>query len=71
MSRYWVFGRRRYADPLEQQGALEAPDEDSARREAHSRFPGEWVELVLVPESEVHWVLGPEREAQGVAGQVD
>ncbi len=71
MTRYWVFGRRSYADPLEHRGALEAPDREWARQEACGRFPGPWVELVLVPEADVHWVLGPEREAHGVAGQVD
>lgn len=71
MTRYWVFGRNCYPDPLEHRGALEAPDHESARQQARARFPGEWVELVLVPEPDVHWVLGPEREAHGVARQVD
>lgn len=55
MSRYLVFGRTAYADPLTQRGELDAPGDprDAARRQ----FGEDWVELSLVPEAAVHWIL--------------
>ena len=62
---YLVFGRRSYPEPLEQQGALQAPDAEAARGVVLTRFPGPWVELVLVPAQDASWVLGPETELEG------
>lgn len=63
--RYLVFGRKGYPQPLEAQGTLDAPDLGSARWEAARRFGGGWVELVLIPLDQVHWVLPP----RGAAGE--
>jgi hypothetical protein len=53
-----VLGRTAYPDPLEHQGTVEAPDDAAAAAAALERFGDRWVELVLVPERAVHWVLG-------------
>ena len=58
MERYRVLGRTAYAEPLEHQGMLEAADDEAAARAALERYGDRWVELVLVPERAVHWVLG-------------
>ena len=58
MERYRVLGRTAYAEPLEHQGTLEAADDAAAAQAALERFGDRWVELVLVPERAVHWVLG-------------
>ncbi len=57
MARYLVFGRKEYPEPLRQQGTLEANDGALAREEALRAYGRDWVELVLVPEAEVRWVL--------------
>ncbi len=69
-----MFGRKSYPEPLTEQGALDAPDPDSARRQAQARFGEGWVELVLVPVEEVHWVVRPgtgQVEEGRVASRVD
>ena len=55
MSRYLVFARERYAEPLELQGDLEAADDDAARAAAPDdpRF----IEIQLVPDEEIRWVV--------------
>ena len=58
MERYRVLGRTAYAEPLEHQGVLEAADDAAAAAAALERFGDRWVELALVPERAVHWVLG-------------
>ena len=58
MERYRVLGRSAYPEPLEHQGTVEAPDAAAAAAAALERFGDRWVELVLVPERAVHWVLG-------------
>jgi hypothetical protein len=55
VERYRVLGRTAYPEPLEHQGTVEAPDDRAAALE---RFGDRWVELVLVPERAVHWVIG-------------
>jgi hypothetical protein len=67
---YLVFGRQSYAEPLEQRGTLQAADREEARRRARERFGDGWVELVLVPQEEAHWVLGapPAAEEAGRVG---
>jgi hypothetical protein len=58
VERYRVLGRTAYPEPLEQQGVLEAADDAAAAAAALERFGDGWVELVLVPDRAVHWVLG-------------
>jgi hypothetical protein len=58
VERYRVLGRTAYAEPLEHQGVLEAADDAAAAAAALERYGDRWVELVLVPERAVHWVLG-------------
>ena len=58
MERYRVLGRTAYPEPLEHQGMVEAADDDTAAAAALERFGDGWVELVLVPERAVHWVVG-------------
>jgi hypothetical protein len=58
VERYRVLGRTAYPEPLEHQGTVEAPDDDTAATAALDRFGDGWVELVLVPERAVHWVVG-------------
>ena len=63
MERYRVLGRTAYPEPLAHQGMVEAADDAAAAQAALDRFGRRWVELVLVPERAVHWVLGPHGEA--------
>lgn len=58
MERYRVLGRTAYPEPLEDQGMVEAADDRAAASAALDRFGDRWVELVLVPERAVHWVIG-------------
>lgn len=55
MSRYLVFARERYEEPLELQGDLEADGDDAARAAApdDSRF----IEIQLVPDEAIRWVV--------------
>jgi hypothetical protein len=57
-----VFGRTEYAQPLEQVGAVEE-DED-----VRAAFPGEWVELVVIPETEIHWIVRSGKEVDRERG---
>ena len=58
MERYRVLGRTSYPEPLELQGTVEADGDTAAAAAALDRFGDRWVELVLLPERAVHWVLG-------------
>ena len=58
MERYRVLGRTAYPEPLELQGTVEAADDGGAAEAALDRFGDRWVELVLVPDRAVHWVIG-------------
>jgi hypothetical protein len=60
MERYRVFGRTTYPEPLEFQGMVTAADDAAAATLALERYGRGWVELVLVPERSIQWVLGPE-----------
>ena len=55
MSRYLVFARTKYEEPLELQGDLEAPDDEAAREAApdDERF----IEIQLVPDEAIRWVV--------------
>ena len=61
---YRVFGRAGYEDPLRELGALAAADAERARSDSFERFGQGLIELSLVPETEVVWVLR-EREEDG------
>jgi 1,2-phenylacetyl-CoA epoxidase PaaB subunit len=63
MDNYLVFARTEYDEPLEHRGALEAADDEEAKKIAIERFGEEWLELVLIPQREIHWV---QREEAGV-----
>jgi hypothetical protein len=67
VERYRVLGRTAYPDPLELQGVVDAADDAAAAAAALDRFGDRWVELVLLPERAVHWVLGPPA-AEGEGG---
>ena len=58
MERYRVLGRSAYPEPLELQGTVEAADAAAAAAAALDRFGDRWVELVVLPERAVHWVIG-------------
>jgi hypothetical protein len=55
VSRYLVFARERYEEPLELRGDLEAADDDAAREAApaDTRF----IEIQLVPDDAIRWVV--------------
>ena len=55
MSRYLVFAREQYAEPLELQGDVEAADDEAARAAApdDARF----IEIQLVPDDQIRWVV--------------
>lgn len=57
MPRWIVFGRTEYAEPLREHGMVDAVDQDEAARRALERYGGGWVELSLVPEGAMRWVL--------------
>jgi hypothetical protein len=55
VSRYLVFARERYDEPLELHGDLEADGDDAARAAApdDERF----IEIQLVPDEAIRWVV--------------
>ena len=55
MSRYLVFARSRYEEPLELHGDLEADDDDAAAAAAPD--DEELIEIQLVPEAAIRWVV--------------
>jgi 1,2-phenylacetyl-CoA epoxidase PaaB subunit len=59
MPRYLIFARTRYEDPLALEGDLEAQDAQDAARAARAEFGQGSVEVQLVPEDAVRWVIRP------------
>jgi 1,2-phenylacetyl-CoA epoxidase PaaB subunit len=57
MSDYLVFARTEYSEPIEHQGNIQAADDEEAKKVAVERFGEQWLELVLIPERDVHWVM--------------
>ena len=55
MSRYLVFARSRYEEPLELHGDLEADDDEAAAAAAPD--DKELIEIQLVPEAAIRWVV--------------
>jgi hypothetical protein len=56
--RYFVFARREYDKPVARQAVIEADDATGACAQARVRF-GDWLEVRLVPEASVQWIVGP------------
>jgi hypothetical protein len=56
--RYLVFARRKYDKPVARQGVITADDADAAGAQARERF-GDCLEVRLVPEESVQWIIGP------------
>ena len=55
-----VFARRKYADPLYQVGTVTADDPEMAEVFARSIYDEHpWIEMVIVPRSEVRTVIVP------------
>ena len=57
-------GRSEYREPVEHEGSRQAGDGGERRRLVGERLGEEWVELVLVPEREIHWVMKKEAEVE-------
>ena len=64
MNDYLVFARTEYSEPVEHKGSLQAADHEEAKERAVERFGEEWIELVLAPEAEIHWVMKKEAEVE-------
>ena len=60
MNDYLVFARTEYSEPVEHQGQIQAADDEEAKKVALEQFGERWLELVLVPERDVHWVMKKE-----------
>lgn len=56
--RFFVFARREYDQPVARRAAIEAPDAEAAAEQAREGF-GDWLEVRLVPEASVRWIIGP------------
>lgn len=63
--RYMAFARSSYEEPLAYRGELEAEDPPTAQQLAFDRFGIDWVELSLVPEAAVRWILRSDKQPQG------
>jgi 1,2-phenylacetyl-CoA epoxidase PaaB subunit len=63
MERYLVFARAEYDKPLEHRGDVEAPGDDEAAKLARERYGEEWLEMSLVPVSQVYWAEREEEDA--------
>lgn len=72
MRRYLIFARKRYEEPLELEGDLEAADDAAATEASRLELGGDgWIEIQLVPEAEIRWIVGSaaattEKEAERV-----
>lgn len=60
MNDYMVFARTDYSEPVEHRGNIQATDDERAKKVAVERFGEDWLELVLVPERDVHWAIRKE-----------
>ena len=67
MDDYLIFARTEYSEPLEHQGNIQAADDEEAKKLALERFGEQWLELVLVPERDVHWVMRKEEAEVGTS----
>jgi hypothetical protein len=60
MDDYLIFARTEYSEPVEYQGNIQAADDEEAKKLTLERFGEKWLELVLVPERDVRWVMRKE-----------
>jgi 1,2-phenylacetyl-CoA epoxidase PaaB subunit len=57
---YEVFARKARIDPLRHVGRVVAPDDDIAQAYARATYDEErWIEMIIVPRSDVISVLAP------------
>jgi hypothetical protein len=66
MERYFVFARTEYDEPLEHRGEVEAGDVEEAKKLALEEHGEEWLEMSLVPVSQVYWAERDEETEVGV-----
>jgi hypothetical protein len=60
MPSYLIFARDRYEEPLELQGSFDADDDEAANAAATAELgDGDWIEIQLVPEAAIRWVVRP------------
>ena len=64
MERYLVFARAEYDEPLEHRGDVEASGNDEAAKLARERYGEDWLEMSLVPVSQIYWAEREEEEAE-------
>lgn len=68
MARYLAFGRQQFEEPLTQVGAVVGDGPEQAGVAATQRWGSDWVELTLIPEAQISWVItgrDRDREEQG------
>lgn len=56
--KFFVFARKEYDQPVARRSAIVADGPDAACEQARERF-GDWLEVRLVPEESVRWIVGP------------
>ena len=64
MSVWRVYGRTEYAEPLTERGMISASSRELALELVGDRYGDGWVELVLVPEDGIQWIIGPSVAAE-------
>ena len=72
MPGYLVFARDRYEEPLELHGRVEASGDAAAAAAAPDELgEGGWIEVQLVPEAAIRWVVGGRAAAAAGAEGAD
>ena len=66
MERYFVFARTEYDEPLEHRGEVEAEGAEEAGKLALREYGEEWLEMSLIPTSQVYWAEREEETEVGV-----
>ncbi|HKH12416.1 MAG TPA: hypothetical protein VKA73_14850 [Rubrobacter sp.] len=66
MEKYFVFARTEYDEPLEHRGEVEAGDAEEAKKLALEEHGEGWLEMSLVPVSQVYWAEREEETEVGV-----
>lgn len=66
MEKYFVFARTEYDEPLEHRGEVEADGAQEAQKLALEAYGEEWLEMSLVPVSQVYWAEREEETEVGV-----
>ena len=62
MTEYLVFAKDAFEQDLTHRGSVSGTDRDAAREAALHRFGTSWVEMKLIPEGAIRWVLRSERD---------